>query len=108
MQGDSQLRRMRLPLRRLIPEDANREHSIQREVLQLSADAPTAAAGDQSELVVQRKLLQYRSRARLQGGVLGRVEMPPQTISFGPARLRQASRAINVVPIRRVMAPQLV
>ena len=100
-QSDLQLRGMRFPARHLITENAGSEECVQAEGSNLRPNAPSAAAGDQTEPIALRESLKDASCARLESWPLLVVETPPKPVRFAPPLSRELRGAIDIVPVGR-------
>jgi hypothetical protein len=71
---------------------------------QLPPDAGAASTGYKREHKASFQVAQHLARSGLQLRLLLSVESHPQTVGFVPFRAREVRRAVNAMPIRRVMA----
>ena len=106
-QGFAERRRMRLAPRSIFTAHARGENPGQSETAKLAGDALAVAARDNAEDELPSKLPQDAARAEEQLWAQPSVRAAPESVGLFPALPRNSRRAIDAVPIGRIVPLQI-
>lgn len=105
---ETQGRGVGFSFRSVFATDAGGKIISQPEFPELLADSRTVSAGDDSQHEFALERANHFFCARHQARILPLVSARPEPVCFVPFPARQASRAIDAIPIRRIVAREIV
>ena len=105
-QSQMQRRRMRLFARRVLAENERGENLAESERIDLLANTVAAPAGNKPEPESSRQALNHLPGAGKQFRTLAAICGAPKPVGFSPLFPRNPRRAIDLIPVRTIVAPE--